>query len=64
MGYFRVIFLVLVGLNVLLVASTLAADESAQQKGWTDEYQYGAKEKAPKTGEPEENGEFEIAPKE
>jgi hypothetical protein len=50
-----------------LSTSAIAADKkTAQQKTWTDEYQYGAKEKesAPKTGKPSEGGEFEVAPKE
>lgn len=61
MGYAFALFLI--GMNIVVATPTEAADKTAQQRQWTDEYQYGANPDAPKTGKPEEGGEFEIAPK-
>lgn len=54
-------------IGISMMATARAEDsESAQQKEWTEQYQYGKNEsdQKPKTGKPSENGEFEIAPKE
>ncbi len=59
-------YVILITCLALSVSAMASGDKStAQQKVWTDEYQYGVNEKdaAPKTGKPSENGEFEVAPK-
>lgn len=65
MKYLLLVMSVMIGIS--MAATARAADsESAQQKQWTEQYQYGLNEtdQKPKTGKPSENGEFEIAPKE
>lgn len=60
-------YVLLITLLTLSVSAMASGDKStAQQKVWTDDYQYGANEKeTPQAAEKpaDENGEFQIAPK-